>query len=110
MKTLSTIMKTLNHNYANLLKIDTSGEMEVVYNLNKSGFSFRVFDQILMEIHLYHPTSSGEKQRCCYGRNDAEKTFQIFNSHGFRIISLQPADGHIFKKETCCAEVAWARF
>uniref|UniRef100_A0A7S3U3D1 Methyltransferase domain-containing protein n=1 Tax=Emiliania huxleyi TaxID=2903 RepID=A0A7S3U3D1_EMIHU len=109
MQTLPTLMTQLGHRHVHVLKIDTSGEMEVLHTLNASGFSLRAFDQVLMEIHLYHPTTSGERQRCCYGFEDVTKAFEIMRTHGFAVLSLQPASGRTFTPDTCCAEVAWVK-
>ena len=109
MQTLPTLMAKLGHRHIHMLKIDTSGELEVLHALNASGASLRVFDQVLVEIHLYHPTPHGERQRCCYGMEDVARVFRIMETHGFAVMSLQPSSGHRFQQASCCAEVAWVK-
>ena len=109
MQTLPTLMGQLGHRHVHMLKIDTSGELEVLHALNASGASLRVFDQVLVEIHLYHPTPHGERQRCCYGMEDVARVFRIMETHGFAVMSLQPSSGHRFQQASCCAEVAWVK-
>ncbi len=110
MATLPTIMRELGHSHVNVIKIDTSGELEVLYALNATGASLRSFDQVLMEIHLYHPSTFGERQRCCYGAEDVAMVFDIMRAHGFAVMSLEPPGyARTFRPKTCCAEVAWIK-
>ena len=53
MKTLPALMNELGHHHVDILKIDTSGELEVLYTLNASNASSALldsFDQVLMEV------------------------------------------------------------
>lgn len=110
MATLPTIMQELGHSHVHVLKIDTSGELEVLYALNATGASLRSFDQVLMEIHLYHPTTFGERQRCCYDAEDVAVVLDIMRAHGFAVMSLEPPGyARTFRPKTCCAEVAWIK-
>ena len=107
MRTLPRLMAERGHRNVTVIKIDTSGEMEVLHALNaSSSFDWTALNQVLMELHLFHPTASGERQRCCYGYDDVKRVFEVMRYRRFRLFSLQPASGTRFD---CCAEVAWVR-
>ena len=64
-------MKQNNHHRIDVLKIDISGEFELLYTLWRTGFDFKArVGLLLLEVHAFHPQEDFSLVNCCYGGRD----------------------------------------
>ena len=47
------------------MKIDISGEFEIMYDLHRRGFDFTKIGMLLFEVHAFHPQAGGLLVSAC---------------------------------------------
>ena len=104
--TLPRLMLQAGHNEIGLLKIDASGEFEILNELRRTRFPLgKLVGILLLEVHTYHPQSrenGGGTVNCCYGPADLKVILDFLADEGFVTVGFEAQD-----PIGCCAELSF---
>ena len=105
-ETLPRLMRQAGHNDMGLLKIDASGEFEILNELRRTRFPLgKLVGILLLEIHMYHPQArenGGGTVNCCYGPADLKLILDFLADEGFVTVGFEAQD-----PIGCCAEFSF---
>ncbi len=100
--TLSELLDKTGNAIIGILKIDASGEFEVISQLEDSSFRLGQRVGILnLEVHSYHPQPDGGVANCCYGQSDIDNLMNYVLGQGFILVGYEASGGG------CCAEFSF---
>ena len=98
--TLPALLRETGADSIGVLKIDASGEFEVIAKLKAHSFDLRTrVGILLLEVHLFHPQADGTAANCCYGPSDIAALTDQLASAGFVLVDRELGD--------CCAELSF---